>query len=116
MQRQTHEVLNYNVQASRTLANGMGRVESLLQQLVDIQTSNLRSTLRQSGRKMPVTHPSQAADEEQGLEYVEEPDPEPAPAPIREQYRVHFADRVSIAQDSEVLLPDDEEMAILIKL
>ena len=87
-----HKALNYNVQASRTLANGMGRVESLLQQLVNIQTSNLRSMSHQSGCEMPVTHPSQAVDEEQGLEYVEEPEPEPAPAPTREQYRVHFAD------------------------
>ena len=91
-QRQMHQALNYNVQASHTLANGMGRVESLLQQLVDIQISNLRPALRQSGCEMPVTHPSQAVDEEQGLEYVEEPEPEPAPAPTREQYRVHFAD------------------------
>ena len=68
-----HKALNYSIQASCTLANRMGRVESLLQQLVDIQMSNLRPMLHQSGHKMPVTHPSPAADEELDLEYVEEP-------------------------------------------
>ena len=69
-QRQTHKALNYNIQASHTLANGMGRVELLLQQLVDIQMSNLRPTSCQSGHEAPVTHPSLAANEEQDLEYV----------------------------------------------
>ena len=72
--------------------------------------------LHQSGHKTPVTHPSPAADEEQDLKYVEEPEPEPAPAPTREQYRAHFADWVSIVQDLEVPLPDNKEMAVLIKL
>ena len=90
----------------------MGRVEGLLQWLVDIQMSNLRPPSHQPEHEMPAVQPSPNINDNQDIEYIDKPEP----VPVRERHRAHFAEQVSSVEETRVGMPDNDEMAILINL
>jgi hypothetical protein len=115
-QHNIREVLHYNIESNRGLADRMSRVEGLLQQLVDLQISNLRPMSRQSEGRTPMVQqaPEPEADDDDEnsvLSYIDEPEL----AAAREQPRAHFANQ-SLRLEEAMPQIDDNEMAVLVSL
>jgi hypothetical protein len=111
-QQEVHEALHYNIETSRETANGIRRMEGLLQQLVDIQMASLRSASHQSGHGTPIVQPVHEADDDDDdddegsvLSYINDTEP----APIKERPRAHFASQDPLPEEPPSVPVDDDE-------